>query len=237
MYTHITVVLDRTGSMESIRKDVIGGYNAFLDVQKAEPDTTITLIQFDSQEPHEVVYANRKVGDAQKLTPETYVPRAMTPLYDAVGHGIVELGQVLSAMPIESRPDKVIFVIITDGFENASVEYTAERVRAMLEHQRDVYKWEFVFLSADLNSFAQADAIGIPMASAMAFDANSGGVAAVFAATASNSLSYSRGTTSNMAWTGEQREEQEQEKVRSGFAYWDDTVRTYPAGKRKRNGR
>lgn len=235
MSTHITVILDRTGSMESIREDVIGGFNTFLDTQKQEPSTRITLIQFDSQEPHEVIYSNRPVSETPHLTLSTYVPRASTPLYDAVGQGIVELGQALSAMPESERPDKVIFVIITDGLENASLEYTAERVRVMLEHQRDVYKWEFVFLSSDLNSFAQADAMGIPMANAMAFDANSTGVEAVFAASASNSLSYTRGTTSGMAWTGEQREEQEQEKARSGFKDWEITA--IPAGKRKRNGR
>lgn len=214
MYTHITVVLDRTGSMEPIRKDIIGGFNSFLAEQRKVSSTRITLIQFDSKNPQEVVYSNLPVSEAPELTEATYVPRASTPLYDAVGQAIVGLGENLSAIPGHSRPDKVIFAIVTDGQENSSREYTAERVRAMLEHQRDVYRWEFVFLSADLDSFAQAQAIGIPMANAMAYDHTGRGTRDAFAAFASNAVCYAGGQSLGMGWSDEQRDEQENEKKR-----------------------
>jgi len=95
-YTHIMVILDRTGSMESIKDDVIGGFNSFLETQKASPGrATITLVQFDSQDPFEVVYAYRDVQDAPLLTSKTYVPRACTPLLDALGRGMTELSRAL----------------------------------------------------------------------------------------------------------------------------------------------
>ncbi|SVD27610.1 uncharacterized protein METZ01_LOCUS380464, partial [marine metagenome] len=90
--THIAIILDRTGSMEEIREDTIGGFNAFLKEQQALPDeATLSLIQFDSQDPYEVIHHFEKIKDIPKLSPETYVPRASTPLLDAIGRGINDL--------------------------------------------------------------------------------------------------------------------------------------------------
>src|ERR1035438_2609360 len=91
-YTHITVILDRTGSMESIRDDTIGGFNTFLEQQKAEPGmATLTLVQFDTQDPYEVIHRFKRIQEVPALTRETFVPRASTPLLDALGRGINDL--------------------------------------------------------------------------------------------------------------------------------------------------
>ena len=106
-YTHISVILDRTGSMESIRDDTIGGFNAFLGEQKAQKGkATLTLVQFDSQDPYEVVHRFKPIKEVPELTRETYVPRATTPLLDALGRGINDLEKSLADMAKKDRPRK-----------------------------------------------------------------------------------------------------------------------------------
>lgn len=95
-YTHFTVILDQTGSMETIRDDMIGGFNAFLEKQKAEPGTaTLTLVQFDSQDPYDIIHRFKPIEDVPKLTRKTYVPRASTPLLDALGRGIKDHEKII----------------------------------------------------------------------------------------------------------------------------------------------
>lgn len=175
-YTHITVILDRTGSMESIRDDTIGGFNAFLDKQRSEPGrATITLVQFDSQDPFEVVYACKDAKDAPRLTAETYVPRASTPLLDAMARGMLHLDEALASAAKGSEPEHVLFVVITDGLENASREFSRADVVRMIA-QRKEKGWQFVFLSADLDAVEEAGALGVAYASRMAFAKSPGGV-------------------------------------------------------------
>jgi hypothetical protein len=110
-YTHLAVILDRTGSMESIRDDTIGGFNVFLNEQKQQPSkATLTLVQFDSQDPYEVIHQVKPIKEVPELTKETYVPRATTPLLDAIGRGINDLEKCLADMKEDNRPSKVVFV-------------------------------------------------------------------------------------------------------------------------------
>ena len=167
--THITVILDRTGSMDPIRADVVGGYNAFLDKQRAAAGTaTLTLVQFDSQDPYEVLHADADVANVAPLTLEQYVPRASTPLYDAIGRGILELEAALARRAEAERADQVIFVIVTDGAENASVEFDRTRVARLIDAKKAL-GWQFVFLSADLDAFEDAGRIGVARSSRLAF--------------------------------------------------------------------
>ncbi|MFM7807369.1 MAG: vWA domain-containing protein [Planctomycetota bacterium] len=159
--THFSVILDRTGSMESIRQDTIGGFNGFLREQQAQPTpATFTLVQFDSQAPYEVLHSFTPIGMIPPLTEASYVPRAGTPLFDAIGRGITDLEGRLEAMPADQRPAKVVFVIVTDGHENASREFTGRRVKAMIEARRRG-GWNFVFLSADEQAIPDGDSVGI----------------------------------------------------------------------------
>ena len=137
-YTHIAVILDRTGSMESIRDDTIGGFNTFLKKQKAEPGTaTLTLVQFDTQDPYEVIHQFKPIGEVPELNRETYVPRASTPLLDALGRGVNDLEKNLSEIKEEERPSKVIVIIVTDGQENSSREFRKEQIEAMRVRPQD----------------------------------------------------------------------------------------------------
>ena len=123
--------------MESARTDTIGGFNAFLAEQVDDAsDVNVTLAQFDNE--YDVVYLREPIRQAPRLTADTYVPRGTTALLDAIGRTIDELGARLAAMPAAERPGKVIFVIITDGLENASREHTRDQVFQRIRHQSDV---------------------------------------------------------------------------------------------------
>jgi uncharacterized protein YegL len=172
MKTDMTVLLDRSGSMQSIKDDTIGGFNEFLKTtQKEQPEATISLVQFDSQGYDRVIDA-KPLTQAEPMTDATFQPRGGTPLIDAMARTILETGVRLATMTDAERPGKVIFVIITDGLENASKEYTREQVMKMVEHQRDVYKWDFIYLGANQDAIAEAATIGIPMAAAASYTGN-----------------------------------------------------------------
>ena len=212
-YTHITVILDRTGSMQSIRDDVIGGFNAFLLEQQALPGkATLTLVQFDSQDPYEVLCRFLPIGEAKPLTPATYVPRASTPLLDALGQGIYDLALALADMG-EGRPDKVVFVVITDGQENASREYTREQVVALIE-EKQAAGWEFVFLSADLEAIGEAMRVGFAAHHTLAFDKDAAGTRNAWRATSKNIAELRRHRKADLSFEDEDREQQRSERRR-----------------------
>ena len=147
--THISVILDRTGSMEPIRADTIGGFNSFLAQHQAlNAGTTFTLVQFDTRDPFEVLHGFVPIERVKPLTEETFVPRGGTPLNDAICRGIIDLDGRISALPAGERPSRVLFVIVTDGHENSSREFTGAQVRGMIDAHRKA-GWQFVFLSAD----------------------------------------------------------------------------------------
>lgn len=155
--TDITLVIDRSGSMEAMREAAQSGVNSLIREQAgAEGRASLTLVQFDTE--YEFVHQ----GVAVESVPEfTLVPRGATALLDAVGRAITEVGDRLASLPEKRRPGLVVFVIVTDGMENSSTTFTRQRVREMITHQRDVYKWRFVFLGADDSAFDEARAMGI----------------------------------------------------------------------------
>lgn len=170
--TELVVVLDRSGSMEPVANDAIGGFNTFLKSQQEAPgEAKITVVQFNTQ-----LYfyaANADVKSVKPLDTKTYVPGGGTALYDAVGLAIDETGKRLAAMEEKDRPSKVIFAILTDGEENSSCKYKGGEIKRMIERQRDVYKWDFVFLAAGEGAFKEAENIGMTRGKTMTF-ANSG---------------------------------------------------------------
>ncbi len=155
--TDITLVIDRSGSMEEIRADAEGGANAFIREQAQQPgEALLTLVQFDDE--HEFVHR----GIPIKQTPAyTLVPRGSTALLDAVGRAINETGERLARMPEADRPGLVVFVILTDGEENSSKEFSKARVKEMIQRQQSEYNWQFTFLGADQDAFAEAGRLGI----------------------------------------------------------------------------
>lgn len=168
--TDITIILDRSGSMARIRTDVIGGFNSFLADQRKLPDlATITLVQFDHD--YEVMYRRKKVQTAPDLTEETFVPRGNTALYDAMGRAISDVGDRYASLREADRPGRVIFVVLTDGEENASREYKRAQLAAMVKVQREKYAWEFVFIGANQDAFLNGAAVGVLRAANFAADA------------------------------------------------------------------
>ncbi len=153
-YTHLTLVVDRSGSMESVQDEAQGGINALIAEQFSLPGKlTVTLSQFD-----DAFDTVRRMGGE----PFEYElqPRGMTALFDAVGMEVVRTGQDLAGLPEEERPARVLLVVVTDGHENSSHEYTVERVRSMLTVQREQYGWEVRFLGAD-DAAWQGEALGV----------------------------------------------------------------------------
>lgn len=214
-YTHITVILDRTGSMEAIRDDTIGGFNTFLQQQKAEPGfATLTLVQFDSQDPYEIVHKFKALAAVPELTRATFVPRASTPLLDAMGRGINDLENTLADLREDVRPARVVMVIITDGQENASREFRKEQIQKMIQEKQEKSDWQFVFLSADLAALDDALASGVYARSAMAFDKSVFGIAAVWGAVSARIADYRASRTSAVSFTEEDRAQQDSEKQR-----------------------
>jgi hypothetical protein len=148
--------------MSSIRDDTIGGFNTFLKDQKKQPGiATLTLVQFDTVDPYEIIHQFKPIQEVPELTHETYVPRASTPLLDAMGRGIHDIEKSLADIKEEDRPSKVVVVVITDGQENSSREFKKDQIIKMVKEKTEKENWQFVFLSADLDAFMDAGAMGI----------------------------------------------------------------------------
>lgn len=187
--TDITIILDRSGSMESVKQDTIGGFNSFLsEQQKVEGEAALSLVQFDVQ--YDVVYEDKDINSADRLTERTFQPRGSTALFDAIGRTVNSVGQRLAALPEAERPDKVLLVIMTDGFENASREFTAAKISEMIGHQRNVYKWEFMFIGANQDAVLSAQEIGIPAAASLTYAANEEGTQIAYSMIASKVRNY-----------------------------------------------
>lgn len=205
--TDITMVLDRSGSMSSVADETIHGVNHFLDEQRKAPgNATFTLHQFDNV--FETPIPATDIRKAKNLTSDTFVPRNSTALLDAIGRAIGETGSRLEKASENERAGKVIFVIVTDGHENASHQFSKAKINEMIEHQKDKYSWQFVFLGANQDAIDSAGGIGISAANAMTYAHNAVGTEQAFAAFSSNVRSFRSSTKKDMAWSAEQRDDQ-----------------------------
>jgi uncharacterized protein YegL len=160
--TEIICVVDRSGSMAEGGKaiEAINGFNSLLEDQKKVPgQAKMTYIQFDTE--YDVVHNAKPITEIPYLTDKTYRPRGMTALLDAVGRTILEVGLRLDKTPDADRPGKVIVVILTDGLENSSHEFTRARIKEMVEHQTNKYGWQFIYLGADAKSWGDAQDMGV----------------------------------------------------------------------------
>ena len=166
-YTHITLVVDRSGSMRNIAFEASGSINSYIKEQAGLPGKcSLTLIQFD--DTIETVFD----GLASEATPYTLEPRGMTALSDAIGRSINETGRRLASLPEADRPSKVLFVVMTDGGENASREFSVAQAKSLIENQETKFSWQFVFLSSDPNARQQARGYGVHNSVVMAAGAS-----------------------------------------------------------------
>jgi hypothetical protein len=201
-YTHIAVVVDKSGSMQDRRSDVIGGFNRFLEDQRKAPgEATMTLVLFDTT--YAVVHSGKDLRSVPPLTDDTYVPAGCTALHDATARAITESGKFLADLPEDRRPGKVVCVIITDGQENSSVETKLEQVREMIRVQRETYRWEFMFLGVGLEAFEGGQQLEVKTSGKVGLTAQC--FAAAAAATSDAIRSYRSGEASCCVYTDEQR--------------------------------
>lgn len=178
-YTHISLILDRSGSMEPIKQDTIGGFNEFLQKQKEEKgECTFSMIQFDNE--YNVVYSFVPIKEVSELDEKTFIPRASTALHDAIGRTIASTGEELSKINESQRPERVLLVILTDGYENASQEYSSQQIIDLIKTQTEKYNWQFIYLGAGQDAIAIAGELGIKAGNAMSFVSNSRGVDASY---------------------------------------------------------
>ena len=170
----IACIVDRSGSMDALRADAIGGFNAFLRDQQTLPgEARFSLVLFDHE--YKRLYDRVPLADARPLDETTYVPRGQTALLDAIGRTLAGLAERIGAEPAAAHPDKVIVTILTDGLENASRDWTAPRVASLIGARRAA-GWEFVFLAANQDAFAAAERVGIAREDAAGFAATGAGV-------------------------------------------------------------
>ena len=163
--THLYFLLDRSGSMQSIRTDTMGGFDAFIEEQRGAPGRCrVTLAQFDDR--YEEVYADRDLAD---VPPLVLTPRGTTALLDALGRFITEAGERLAALPEDQRPGSVIVGVMTDGLENSSREWTHPRVKALIEQQTRDDGWQFLYLGADQDAIEEGSRMGFAAEKSMTY--------------------------------------------------------------------
>ena len=179
--TELVFILDRSGSMAGLEADTIGGFNAMLEKQKAEPgETIVSTVLFDNRS--EVLHDRLPLDRVPAMTRENYRVRGCTALLDAVGGAIRHIGNVHKYAREEDRPERTHFIITTDGMENASRRYDYRDVKALIEQMREKYGWEFLFLGANIDAAREAARFGIRADRAANYHADHRGTEVIYSA-------------------------------------------------------
>ena len=197
--TELVFILDRSGSMAGLEDDTIGGFNAMIVKQKGEPgEALVSTVLFDNVS--EVIHDRVDIQKIEPMTRKDYYVRGCTALLDAVGKSIHHIGNVHKYAREEDRPEKTVFVITTDGMENASREYSYDRVRRMIEHQKEKYGWEFLFLGANIDAAREAARFGISEDCAANYHADRQGTAVIYEAMGEAVCNVRARRPMNAAW-------------------------------------
>ena len=195
--TEIVFILDRSGSMAGLEKDTIGGYNALIEKQKNEEgEALISTVLFDNET--EVLHDRIPLDKVEMITDKEYFVRGSTALLDAVGGAIHHIGNVHKYARPEDVPEKTLFIITTDGMENSSRQYSYEKVKKMVERQKEKYHWEFIFLGANIDAVSVANKFGVDKSRAVRYECDSAGTALNYNVM-SKMVSCARGAASAMA--------------------------------------
>ena len=197
--TELVFILDRSGSMHGLEKDTIGGFNSVLERNKALPgDANITTILFDHR--YTILHDRQPIRSVAPITERDYSPAGMTALLDAVGQAIRKIDNVMAHTAEDYRAGKVQFVIITDGLENASKEYSAQRVKQMIRDRQDKDGWDFLFLGANMDAIAVAEDMGIQADRAVTAMADAPGVSLQYDAIAEANVSFRQTRERSASW-------------------------------------
>ena len=179
-YTEIIYILDRSGSMGGLESDTIGGYNSMMEQQKKTGEkAVVSTVLFD--DVCEVIHDRVPIEKVEKMTDKQYYVRGCTALLDAVGGAIHHIGNVHKYAREEDRPEKTIVVITTDGMENASCKYSRDKIEKMVKRQQKKYGWEFIFIGANIDAYAEAQKYGIRRDRAVNYVCDDIGTANVYA--------------------------------------------------------
>ncbi len=179
--TELVFILDRSGSMSPLRADTIGGFNTMLEKQRGtEGKAYVTTVMFSDGST--IVHDRKPLAEVPELTDNDYEPMGCTALYDAVGEAVNHIANIHKYARNEDIPDKTLFVITTDGMENASKKYTAADVKKLISRQQEKYGWEFIFLGANIDAAAAAADIGIREERAVNYKATKRGTGKLFRA-------------------------------------------------------
>ena len=174
--TELVFILDRSGSMSGLEKDTIGSFNSMIEKQKREDgQALVSTVLFDNESV--VIHDRLPLDRVPPLTEREYYTRGCTALLDAVGGAIHHIGNVHKYARREDVPEKTLFIITTDGYENASRRYDYEKVRQMIQHEKEKYGWEFLFLGANIDAAAQAKRFGISEDRAVTYKCDAAGTA------------------------------------------------------------
>jgi hypothetical protein len=212
--TYIIFVIDRSGSMSSIRADMIGGFNSFIKAQRDANigDCRVFAYQFDTE--YSTIFENVDINKVSNLTEKTYEPRGGTALYNSLGKTINNIGILLSSLPESERPEKVLVVTITDGEDNSLLtndseaqNYTSAKVKEMVKHQTEVYRWDFAYIGANQDAWAVGGSMGV--ANNLNYAATSAGTAYAFDNLTKSTLSYrSAGVATAFAFSPDTKDDQ-----------------------------
>lgn len=199
--TYLIFVIDRSGSMASIRDDMIGGFNTFIKTQRDAKlgDCKVFAYKFDNI--YETMFEDIDLNDVPQLDRTNYVPRDMTALYDAVATTIDSMGSRLSAMKEEDRPEKVLVVTITDGEENSSCKFNQQNVSDRIKTQREQFNWDFAYIGANQDAWAVGSSIGYQAGTTLNYVADSGGTAYAFQKLCASTSNYRSTKGAKFAFT------------------------------------
>ena len=190
--TELVFIIDRSGSMSGLERDTIGGFNAMLKEQQAfEGEAVVTTVLFDDK--YELLHDRIDIRAIVPLTDKDYTVRGTTALLDAVGRTVHKIRAAQKHTAEDYRAEKVLVIIITDGQENASREYSADRIKTLIERQKHKYGWEFVFFGANMDAVIEADKLGIGAERVQNWCANAQGTSTVYMAMSAFSTDYRGG--------------------------------------------
>ncbi len=198
--TELVFILDRSGSMHGLEKDTIGGFNAMIETQKKQEGTCyVSTILFD--DVSEVLHDRLELKDVPLMTGEDYTVRGCTALLDAVGSAIRHIANIHKYARPEDVPTRTMFVITTDGLENASTHFTLDQVRRKIEHEKEKYGWEFLFLGANIDAVTTAKNFGIAPNRAVNYHADKKGTGVIYDTVAATAACFRAGKAIDDSWS------------------------------------
>lgn len=216
-YTHISIIIDRSGSMATMAKEVVSGFNSLLNKQlKVKGEATMTVVQFDHE--YQVLNDFIKINNVKELDNNTYTPRGNTALLDAMGKTIEDVRTKINELEDNEKPSKAIFVFITDGEENCSKQYSRERVFEMIEDLKSESKeenaidWDFVFIGANQDAISAGSSLGISRGASLTYDSSGDGATTAFKSLSDSLTSY-RCATKGVSYSFTEKDREEQEKL------------------------